>query len=822
MDDIRGIINSIVKGCAQAGVVVPDVLAGFVARTIVESNSSYFALDRKATPEATQEVIMQSIEKLLEKDSPALEMIKMQVDYDSTYLSEETDAQNKAKARAKMIAGHKTGILEIEMEDSSDYEALTTLYRKIFRFLLEFAPNAKSADRDVEREIAAALESVFPRVGLKAFIQLNNEEKGSQLLELGRIILGIRLFNRDEGRGGAGIDNMDTDGNILANVLSQDIDREVEFFTDACAKYQKAIIKAHVQKRRKRFEKEREEEQYRESLDEYGNPTERTRTRTKAKTEIDEVSDYLVERWSQELANRRQYLGYLRTLQDEARFLLEKISLLCEKIRAELVNVRSLVTNKASVPKEVVYPRFDALGLLWVQLFDEVLVMIARSNTFQSLCHYRLSFNPTLTENYYLDDAVTELSLGDFSEEKSTKSKKAAKSVSQKAAASEKPHTAPAVQVNVPMPTVTNEVDGGASTVTGGGSMAEEGGLALDSMAQAPSVASIPEGPMEGAVNALRSEHDEDAGSIGSAGVGLGQRSAAEEGEEEQQEEEEEEEPEVPSSGARLLTAEDTPDFMLLPLELQGYCPWTIIEARGLLVPGKPALGIVQYEGLNYVCDHATAIKAFMAKPESYLAQIKEKALRNPEYIHLLRLHRWFPTASIARLLRMHEMETNNKTGMPLSKDASTGTPTHFVESYIDINYHWNEWELRRRALKMVNLKNCATSSQQTDASHFLRDNETQVYPHRIKGTQTKREKGTNPPTVTTYVAGLRGKQRVAEDRRNGVLNNNQFEGELPESVNQATELEYAHSGVVTLTLDMSSYHGYPLTSSGVKTATKK
>ena len=34
MDDIRGIINSIVKGCAQAGLVVPDVLAGFVARTV--------------------------------------------------------------------------------------------------------------------------------------------------------------------------------------------------------------------------------------------------------------------------------------------------------------------------------------------------------------------------------------------------------------------------------------------------------------------------------------------------------------------------------------------------------------------------------------------------------------------------------------------------------------------------------------------------------------------------------------------------------------------------------------------------------------------
>jgi len=43
--------------------------------------------------------------------------------------------------------------------------------------------------------------------------------------------------------------------------------------------------------------------------------------------------------------------------------------------------------------------------------------------------------------------------------------------------------------------------------------------------------------------------------------------------------------------------------------------------------------------------------------------------------------------------------------GLPLTKDVGTGTPTHFVESYIDINYHWNEWELRRRALQIVNLQ---------------------------------------------------------------------------------------------------------------------
>ena len=36
-------------------------------------------------------------------------------------------------------------------------------------------------DADVQREVAAALESVFPRVGLKAFVSLTPEEKAGQV-----------------------------------------------------------------------------------------------------------------------------------------------------------------------------------------------------------------------------------------------------------------------------------------------------------------------------------------------------------------------------------------------------------------------------------------------------------------------------------------------------------------------------------------------------------------------------------------------------------------------------------------------------------------
>jgi len=34
MEEIKDIVNTIVRGCAQGGVIVKDVLAAFVARTV--------------------------------------------------------------------------------------------------------------------------------------------------------------------------------------------------------------------------------------------------------------------------------------------------------------------------------------------------------------------------------------------------------------------------------------------------------------------------------------------------------------------------------------------------------------------------------------------------------------------------------------------------------------------------------------------------------------------------------------------------------------------------------------------------------------------
>ena len=55
--------------------------------------------------------------------------------------------------------------------------------------------------------VTAALQSVFPQTELGTFMSLTKHDKERQLNELTLIVTGIRLFNRECGKGGEGIDD---------------------------------------------------------------------------------------------------------------------------------------------------------------------------------------------------------------------------------------------------------------------------------------------------------------------------------------------------------------------------------------------------------------------------------------------------------------------------------------------------------------------------------------------------------------------------------------------------------------------------------------
>ncbi|XP_060040362.1 cilia- and flagella-associated protein 206-like [Erinaceus europaeus] len=94
----------------------------------------------------------------------------------------------------------------------------------------------------------------------------------------------------------------------------------------------------------------------------------------------------------------------------------------------------------------------------------------------------------------------------------------------------------------------------------------------------------------------------------------------------------------------------------------------------------------------------------------------------------------------------------------PITKcESSTQTDTHLLPPTIVRSYEWNEWELRRKAIKLTNLRQKATHSVQTDLSHFRRENSSQVYALKTDSTQTTKESSTCVPRPQIYIAGLRG-----------------------------------------------------------------
>ena len=65
----------------------------------------------------------------------------------------------------------------------------------------------------------AALQSVFPQTELGTFMSLVKRDKERQLQELTMIVTGIRLFNKECGKGGEGIDDCKNISNVCSSTV---------------------------------------------------------------------------------------------------------------------------------------------------------------------------------------------------------------------------------------------------------------------------------------------------------------------------------------------------------------------------------------------------------------------------------------------------------------------------------------------------------------------------------------------------------------------------------------------------------------------------
>uniref|UniRef100_A0A0V0J203 Cilia- and flagella-associated protein 206 n=2 Tax=Schistocephalus solidus TaxID=70667 RepID=A0A0V0J203_SCHSO len=186
-------------------------------------------------------------------------------------------------------------------------------------------------------------------------------------------------------------------------------------------------------------------------------------------------------------------------------------------------------------------------------------------------------------------------------------------------------------------------------------------------------------------------------------------------------------------------------------VDLQGFCAWSIVRYRGLLIPCTPGIGILRWKGKYYGFSSIQAAEEFEHAVEKFVFEISEVARRHPELIYVLQLQNMFSSGSAYFKDRKAVAESKRMF------DFGIQTEIHPIESYIDSSYHWNEWELRRRALQMANIRRRLTHSVQTQLSNWRRDSATQVYLPKTQFTQTKRDYYSQVPTPSVFLHGLRG-----------------------------------------------------------------
>mmetsp|Transcript_19294 Transcript_19294/g.34404 ORF Transcript_19294/g.34404 Transcript_19294/m.34404 type:complete len:636 (-) Transcript_19294:64-1971(-) len=352
----------------QLGQVVSETLAALVAATVINRSVGSFYVERPIDENDARLVVEEAAKILLSKEEPGISCLRLQAAYESSFADVEGQAQKQKSEAKEAEDGVIKWISNFTAKFDQDFNTLTGLYKKIYTYLLlkctgPIGVATPPKDPVIEREVAAALESVFPRVGLRSFVALTGPEKAAQLQELAGIILGIRLFNKKQQKGGAGLQDIDeVTENLKSEDLIQLVQKEVDEENDLSKMYVDLIAAAKNPPRSGPWDKPPDEGD--------------------------------IHRARSDLLYHRQYLCYLLNLQEDLARSLEQLAKDSQTLKEELVDLEGLVGGRVSVPKEQVYPRFDAVARTYRAAWQEVKALEARKKLHTVLSDLRKQYFP--------------------------------------------------------------------------------------------------------------------------------------------------------------------------------------------------------------------------------------------------------------------------------------------------------------------------------------------------------------------------------------------------------------------------------------------
>ncbi|KAJ3119100.1 hypothetical protein HDU96_000015 [Phlyctochytrium bullatum] len=337
----------------MAPYTVSDTLAAFVVRAVVLDPRNDFRIERELSKEEVQRLISLCVEKITETNAPVMETVKMQVYFDTTFPAQADYLHREKMSRIASCAAPLREITEIKTKNVAVYEAL---YRKIVSYILLKSYVGNPTDMRIIREATAALESVFPQSELSAFISLSRAEKEAQLNGLTQLVTGIRLFNKQLGKGGEAIDDVIEVCASELQELTSDVGIQTTRVEDEIQLYLAILDSA-------------------------------------SKSMSPKLNAAFLERLRSSLVFKRQYLMYLDALQEQAEETRRVLAQLSDNFDEIIRDLKATCKAKTAVPVDQVYPQFIALSSLWTKYMDELFYIAFRRGILDTIDFHSRSFD---------------------------------------------------------------------------------------------------------------------------------------------------------------------------------------------------------------------------------------------------------------------------------------------------------------------------------------------------------------------------------------------------------------------------------------------
>uniref|UniRef100_A0A7N9AUK6 Cilia- and flagella-associated protein 206 n=1 Tax=Mastacembelus armatus TaxID=205130 RepID=A0A7N9AUK6_9TELE len=365
---VKNIIHEIVQECSVRGHVVSDTLAAFMVKAVVLDPRNSFNVDRTLTKQDIQKLQGLCLDKLIEKCSPSLDTLKMQVYFDTNYTSRREFLEEIHRMLESGLSPMRRDITDSRVKSREEYNAL---YHKIVTYILLRSGMGSPTDLKTMQEAKAALQSVFPQTDLGAFMVLLKRDKEQQIIELTMTVTGILLFNKASKMGEHKTDFhklMPTVLNEALPVINKRIESELSVSQSLAWKYTAVLEKL-----------------------------------TESVTQPGEGGMSMI-LFKQALYNVRQHEVFLKLLllikKQDACLCAKHVEILQTELSSQIKLLKEIVQLKAAVPTAKVFPLFRALSKLWSGLQDEAELLNILNNIMLNLRPFLASQGKIFSESY--------------------------------------------------------------------------------------------------------------------------------------------------------------------------------------------------------------------------------------------------------------------------------------------------------------------------------------------------------------------------------------------------------------------------------------